>query len=319
VPEEDPSGSERARTYIRRAVAADAAAVSDVYLASRRAFLPYAPLAHTDDEVRSWIGQHLIPAGGVRVALSEDAIVGMLACSDDGAARWIDQLYVLPQAVRQGIGSALLHHALRELAPPIRLYTFRANHAARRFYERHGFRPIAFGDGSDNEERCPDVLYEWQARCEMKALTLTQPYATLVALGAKRIETRSWATPYRGPLAIHAGHNLAPVGGLCGLQRLCAQEPFRSTLFAGGYADARQLPRGAIVAVAELVACCAITNDGLVDPAGASLRPLPDEAERSFGDYRSGRYAWLLANVCLLDLPAPARGRLGLWTWQGTS
>ena len=37
-------------------------------------------------------------------------------------------------------------------------------------------------------------------------------------------------------LAIHAGHNLAPVGGLCGLQRLCAQEPFRSTLFAGGYA-----------------------------------------------------------------------------------
>ena len=39
----------------------------------------------------------------------------------------------------------------------------------------------------------------------MKALTLYQPWATLVAIGAKKIETRSWSTPYRGPLAIHAG------------------------------------------------------------------------------------------------------------------
>ena len=38
----------------------------------------------------------------------------------------------------------------------------------------------------------------------MKVLTLTQPWATLVAIGAKRIETRSWSTKYRGPLAIHA-------------------------------------------------------------------------------------------------------------------
>src|SRR5690348_17556570 len=38
----------------------------------------------------------------------------------------------------------------------------------------------------------------------MKALTLTQPWASLVAIGAKRIETRSWSTSYRGPLAIHA-------------------------------------------------------------------------------------------------------------------
>ena len=38
----------------------------------------------------------------------------------------------------------------------------------------------------------------------MKALTLTQPWASLVACGAKTIETRSWRTPYRGPVAIHA-------------------------------------------------------------------------------------------------------------------
>ncbi len=38
----------------------------------------------------------------------------------------------------------------------------------------------------------------------MKALTLWQPWASLVALGVKTIETRSWSTTYRGPLAIHA-------------------------------------------------------------------------------------------------------------------
>lgn len=42
----------------------------------------------------------------------------------------------------------------------------------------------------------------------MKAITLTQPWATLVAIGAKRIETRSWATRYRGPLAIHAAKGI---------------------------------------------------------------------------------------------------------------
>jgi hypothetical protein len=49
------------------------------------------------------------------------------------------------------------------LEPPVRLYVFQANIRARQFYERHGFSAIDFGDGSLNEERCPDVLYEWRA------------------------------------------------------------------------------------------------------------------------------------------------------------
>jgi ribosomal protein S18 acetylase RimI-like enzyme len=73
---------------------------------------------------------------------------------------WIDQLYVMPGHTEQGIGSALLAHALAALEPPVRLYTFQANTRARSFYERHGFHAIAFSDGSANEERCPDVLYE---------------------------------------------------------------------------------------------------------------------------------------------------------------
>lgn len=105
----------------------------------------------------------LIPGGGVYVAVVADAVVGMSALSDDGAVRWIDHLYLHPDAVNQGIGTALLHHALTLLAPPVHLYTFQANTGARRFYERFGFRPIAYGDGSANEEGCPDVRYAWDA------------------------------------------------------------------------------------------------------------------------------------------------------------
>ncbi len=55
---------------------------------------------------------------------------------------------------------ALLHTCTdRHLPRPIRLYCFHANTGARAFYERHGFKAVAFSDGSTNEERCPDVLY----------------------------------------------------------------------------------------------------------------------------------------------------------------
>jgi ribosomal protein S18 acetylase RimI-like enzyme len=145
----------------RPATAADAAAVAGVYLASRRAFLPYAPLAHPDDAVRRWVADLLIPGGGVQVVTHGDAVVAMLALSDAGDARWIDQLYVAPEHVGRGIGTRCVQYAQRALAPPVRLYTFQANTGARRLYERHGFRAVAFGDGSTNEERCPDVLYAW--------------------------------------------------------------------------------------------------------------------------------------------------------------
>jgi ribosomal protein S18 acetylase RimI-like enzyme len=64
--------------------------------------------------------------------------------------------------VGQGIGTRWWELARSELPPPIRLYTFQCNQRARCFYERHGFKAITFGDGSGNEEKCPDVLYEWR-------------------------------------------------------------------------------------------------------------------------------------------------------------
>ena len=38
----------------------------------------------------------------------------------------------------------------------------------------------------------------------MRALSLYQPWASLIVYGHKRIETRSWSTTYRGTLLIHA-------------------------------------------------------------------------------------------------------------------
>ncbi|KPF67955.1 hypothetical protein IP84_12025 [beta proteobacterium AAP99] len=157
-----PAGS----LEIRAAKPADAARIADIYLASRRTLVAFAPLAHPDDDVRVWIATVLLPAGGVRVAVAHGRVLAFCATSVEtpvaGAAAqaWIDHLYLDPDAVGQGIGRALLAAALGDLPRPVRLYTFAQNTGARRFYERHGFVAIEFGDGSGNEEGCPDVLYE---------------------------------------------------------------------------------------------------------------------------------------------------------------
>lgn len=148
----------------RAATDSDASSVADVYLMSRKSFLPFAPLAHTDADVRVWIRDVLIPSGGVTIAEEAGSILGFMAMSRDDAVVWIDHLYLSPGATGLGIGSWFMKRAVWENVVPIRLYTFQKNHGARRFYERHGFVAVAFGDGSDNEEGCPDILYEWCGR-----------------------------------------------------------------------------------------------------------------------------------------------------------
>jgi ribosomal protein S18 acetylase RimI-like enzyme len=145
---------------LRTATPADASRTTEILLASRRAFLPYAPFAHSDEEVRHWIRNLLIPSGDVTLGLRNDEIVGVLAVSTHEHITWIDQLYVHPTFVGQGVGVALLTSVTSSDANSIRLYTFQQNVRARSFYERHRFVPIQFSDGSENEEKCPDVLYE---------------------------------------------------------------------------------------------------------------------------------------------------------------
>jgi GNAT superfamily N-acetyltransferase len=156
------SGRSPVQLTVRPAGPQDADDVAAVLCESRRAYLPFAPMVHTPDEVRAWIAEVLIPAGGVYVATRGAQVVAMLAISHGAEQDWIDQLYVKPGHTGQGIGAQLLQAAHARLSSPVRLYTFQANVRARRFYENHGYRVLALSDGSGNEERCPDVLYEWR-------------------------------------------------------------------------------------------------------------------------------------------------------------
>lgn len=141
----------------------------------------------------------------------------------------------------------------------------------------------------------------------MKALTLHQPWATLVAISAKKIETRSWDTTYRGPLAIHAGKEIPKNW------RFMDGDAWREVLgpLVGlndyGLPNIDRLPRGEIIAVAHLSATVPISNSiPHVTRIGA-------EHEPEFGDYTPGRFAWLFGAVRALKTPVPCRGRQRLW------
>lgn len=149
-----------APALLRPAGPADAQRIADVLIASRKAFLPFAPSVHSEAETRQWVRGVLLPTRQVTVALVDGVLVGVLAQATVDGCQWVEQLYVHPSHVGQGLGSLLLAQAIAGARLAVRLYTFQQNLGARRFYERHGFAAIALSDGSTNEEKCPDVLYE---------------------------------------------------------------------------------------------------------------------------------------------------------------
>jgi GNAT superfamily N-acetyltransferase len=74
----------------------------------------------------------------------------------------LDHLYIAPAWTGRGIGGRFVALARTRRPGGLDLYTFQVNAGARRFYERHGFRPVDFDDGGRNEERQPDVRYRWR-------------------------------------------------------------------------------------------------------------------------------------------------------------
>lgn len=162
----------------------------------------------------------------------------------------------------------------------------------------------------------------------MKALTLTQPWATLVAIGAKTIETRSWRTSHRGWLAIHAAKAM-PREAI----ELCITEPFASVLSEHARTPA-DLPRGAFVAVALLEDITPTDPDADRGCRFGSLQeedpetvaeltragwwydggiPVAHWPQKAWGNFEPGRWAWFLEDVEQLNPPVPYRGAQGLW------
>lgn len=139
----------------------------------------------------------------------------------------------------------------------------------------------------------------------MKAITLTAPWSTLVAIGAKTIETRSWDTNFRGQVCIHAAKNFPDDA-----RYLVTEEPF-SIALAGAWAST--LPTACIIAVATIERTwkfTATTVEKIRERSAAGELP-PFEAD--FGDYTEGRFGFRLINIVPLVTTIPARGMLNLW------
>src|SRR5262245_12949242 len=141
---------------LRRLHLEDMDAAAAVHRAAFDHALPWLAGLHTPQEDRWFFRQRLFPACEVWGASDGDALVGIIAFRQG----WIDQLYVLPQAQRRGVGTQLLEVAQSKL-DRLELWTFQRNAPARRFYEDHGFVGIEQTDGSGNEEKEPDVRYAW--------------------------------------------------------------------------------------------------------------------------------------------------------------
>lgn len=123
----------------------------------------------------------------------------------------------------------------------------------------------------------------------MKALTICQPYAELIARGDKPIENRSWPTRYRGPLLIHAGKSRDWLG----------DDDEEAALYA---VNVLEIPFGAIVAAADLVACLHIQQAWPVH-----WRHLQAH------EHANGPWCWVLENVRRAPRAVPWKGAQGLW------
>lgn len=140
----------------------------------------------------------------------------------------------------------------------------------------------------------------------MKAITIKQPWATLIALGEKKFETRSWQTKYRGPIAIHAGKAID--------KEACKDREIAAALNKHGIIIS-DLPTGSVVAIGELSGCYKVIED--FGDSAYTNGPVIRSNEYPFGDYTEGRYAWKLERIKALDEPVKAKGQLSLWNWDG--
>jgi hypothetical protein len=143
----------------------------------------------------------------------------------------------------------------------------------------------------------------------VKALTLTEPYATLVLYGWKRYETRSWQTSHRGPLAIHAASTYNGVGGKRAFEALVAD------LHPGLVARLEQLANPIQFELGRLIGVTWVENCVPVEEVRDVIQASDEEFdwwEADVGNYGDGRYAWELRDP--VGFPSiPWKGHQGLW------
>lgn len=148
-------------------------------------------------------------------------------------------------------------------------------------------------------------LDEAEAQAPIKALTIYQPWAALIAHKLKVYETRTWADAYRGPLAIHAGRTRESMQWLITDRRDARANLIRAELMARDDYWRTAHVYGAIIAVGTLSAIFRTE----------SMVPHISEREKLFGNYGEKRFGWEITNVVLLPEPIAVAGATGLWDW----
>lgn len=140
----------------------------------------------------------------------------------------------------------------------------------------------------------------------MKALSLWQPWASLLAHGKKQVETRGWELKHRGPLLIHAAKKWNG-----DLAAMCKRSPFREALDGAG-----GMLFGSVIGRVTVVACYPsesvfVGHTDRPERIGGSLAI--SHTEHEFGDYSPGRFAILCADFVAFDRPIRFAGKQGLF------
>jgi len=130
----------------------------------------------------------------------------------------------------------------------------------------------------------------------MKVLTIQEPYATLIMLGYKKIETRSWKTNYRGELYIHAGKSKNFLKMI--------DDNTRNLI------ENTSLNFGNIICKADLIDCIEMTSTFIDELKNENVE------EFKLGIYQNGRYAWVFDNIMILQEPVSANGKLNVWNYE---
>ncbi len=139
-----------------------------------------------------------------------------------------------------------------------------------------------------------------------RAITLTEPWASLLVLLLKCNETRGWPTKYRGSLLIHAAKGMPRYA-----REAVCNSPFLQDLTAAFHVEtASQVlevldtRRGHVVGQCEIVGC----------HRSEDVRDSLSARERAYGDYSDNRYAFAIEHAVAFDSFIPCRGMLGIWT-----
>ena len=143
-----------------------------------------------------------------------------------------------------------------------------------------------------------------------KVITIWQPYASLIAMGIKTIETRYWGTHYRGPIVVHAAKRCdIDIAIEC---RRAAEWIAENNIQLPESLERFSVPEplmGHALGWCELADCLRVPPQGWTPGKEAS------EADFGFGDLSPGRFAWKLGPFHPFPQPIAAKGQQGLWDW----